>query len=1041
MKRKIYISPDIVDDGNDRLRNAIGCVQYKEEYEYDVEPPKKVLPENVTYNNPYHKYTEYGSEAKKLSYDPATEPDLRDIYTMKAHINSDDGDDNSIYKYLDKLEVNPSRIQYVNETAVVPAIKIPIRIYSDKEKTRGDTHWNNIFMGGAFGEEVYPTLVDIDSVFYDHTFEVDSFQDQLDVYAITTSPRAGAPDDTVEGDLGISIRPQYVKYDHMIQKFQQWEVDKHELELPNFLFETTYRKDLEKIGEISSVFDETNPATRDVLIEKRNEQQPYIDMVKYVFPKTLKAYPNSVTLPEELYPFKYFVADKEFTWEPLTGDADDFQYNNSYYGYAWTNEKRPPEQINRIKRIQKNLIFDASYFGTAGIFDNMQTDAYKEPNTANTKNITISLRRHIDEGNAFGVPAFDPTDFNDNVIETAQQRTLSVQINSDYKKIWHFRSILQHYDMSAKFLETLKDIEENQTSFKYNLIKLKSMTENTVPLTYESETDTMQTFTLEDVSLSSFNYLDFLVYMLNNQSEAINDNFLFVGNNPDNTALNEVYTDSSVYRFKSSSKILNTIDASVDSLFTYMSYLTPDYIDSQIDPESGTGVSSIQQSIYDNVLNPRKSYTECLAYKIEKFGGATEGDSFTQQSLQNFWIFNSQVSPDLPREIKIRDTQIKYGQDYTYVCYGYFAVISHKYNYSDFRLTKQTNNYTEDFGSVTTMRDVPALFCVQFYEPLSKVVAEQIFTISNTGERDPSGTQYSNLAEYNTFATSDFDVSEHPNLAEFYLNIEPCVKIIKVPLFKKTVTMLDNPGNKITVNPFYVLSDENKVGFTVMQDSFKPSTYPACLSVSESKTRKKYLKSKDMFITDKIPHISKSPARFLEIYRISSKPSSYYDFGDHLVSRIDLKIKNERFNRDKYTAFDRLVPNRKFYYLFRYVTENGMPGHASTIYEVELIDDGGYKYAVFDTVDTSQFVTTKTDEPNINFKKLLQIEPNTNQLEFNYDRVNFDAKANESLDTITVGNSDSKIWDKKFKIRLTSKKSGKKIDLNVKFNLQQKDFS
>ena len=79
----------------------------------------------------------------------------------------------------------------------------------------------------------------------------------MDVYAITTSPRAGATDDTVEGDLGISIRPQYVKYDHMIQKFQQWEVDKHELELPNFLFETTYTKDLEKNRRNSPVFHET----------------------------------------------------------------------------------------------------------------------------------------------------------------------------------------------------------------------------------------------------------------------------------------------------------------------------------------------------------------------------------------------------------------------------------------------------------------------------------------------------------------------------------------------------------------------------------------------------------------------------------------------------------------------------------------------------------------------------------------------------------------------------------------------------------------
>ena len=376
------------------------------------------------------------------------------------------------------------------------------------------------------------------------------------------------------------------------------------------------------------------------------------------------------------------------------------------------------------------------------------------------------------------------------------------------------------------------------------------------------------------------------------------------------------------------------------------------------------------------------------------------------------------------------------------MCYGYFAVISHKYKYSDFRLTKQTNAYP---GDITIAGDVPDVpfdkYCVQFYEPLSRNVVPQVFAISAVEEAQPQPYMYNNLSEYNSFAPSEFDITKAPELADFYFNVEPCIKVFKIPLFAKTVSVLDNPGNKITAVPFHVINDENKIGFNISQDNFKPTQYPVCLDGAEISLRDEYLNSKGLYLTDIIKYYSQSPARYLEVYRIKDKPTSYFDFGGSLVSEIDLRIKNEKYNRTEFTFSDKINPNEKYYYMFRFVTENFMPGHVSTIYQAEIVDDGGYKYALFDSIDTSDFKTEPFTTKSDSFKKLLQVEPNMRQLELLSANADFNKRARDNLDAVVVGKSDDKIWDKKFKIRLTSKKSGKKTDLNINFRLQTKDFS
>ena len=68
-------------------------------------------------------------------------------------------------------------------------------------------------------------------------------------------------------------------------------------------------------------------------------------------------------------------------------------------------------------------------------------------------------------------------------------------------------------------------------------------------------------------------------------------------------------------------------------------------------------------------------------------------------------------------------------------------------------------------------------------------------------------------------------------------------------------------------------------------------------------------------------------------------------------------------------------------------------------------------------------------------KKLFQLQPNISQLTFDTTDIDFDSPAQNQLGNLIVGKADDLLWGKKFKVRLTSKKTGKKIDLNITYKL------
>ena len=135
---------------------------------------------------------------------------------------------------------------------------------------------------------------------------------------------------------------------------------------------------------------------------------------------------------------------------------------------------------------------------------------------------------------------------------------------------------------------------------------------------------------------------------------------------------------------------------------------------------------------------------------------------------------------------------------------------------------------------------------------------------------------------------------------------------------------------------------------------------------------------------------------------------------------------------------EKIKTNTKLYYTFRAINNEGVKGSFSPIFETELIDDGNYKYAVFNKIELSELKPEKIHtEPSKNFKKLLQFIPTPEQLALNDKNVDYSQEAESQLNNVIVGKNVNSIWDKKFKVRMTSKKTGKKIDLNITYKLRR----
>ena len=130
---------------------------------------------------------------------------------------------------------------------------------------------------------------------------------------------------------------------------------------------------------------------------------------------------------------------------------------------------------------------------------------------------------------------------------------------------------------------------------------------------------------------------------------------------------------------------------------------------------------------------------------------------------------------------------------------------------------------------------------------------------------------------------------------------------------------------------------------------------------------------------------------------------------------------------------DSVLPNQKYYYLFRALTEHGLPSPPTEILEVEIIEDSDESYV---NVNPVHLMPEKQYTYGKQMRRFMQIVPNRLQTDINYNLTDTNSNSADNV-TPVMGVLTENLWDKKFKIRLTSKHTGKKIDINIVFKINQ----
>ena len=271
----------------------------------------------------------------------------------------------------------------------------------------------------------------------------------------------------------------------------------------------------------------------------------------------------------------------------------------------------------------------------------------------------------------------------------------------------------------------------------------------------------------------------------------------------------------------------------------------------------------------------------------------------------------------------------------------------------------------------------------------------------------------------------------------FISNVQ--VKIFETSIGVFQTRMLAPPLFKPDVRVYTNTQVDHKVKFLV-SDRFGNSTtredFYTVLNESDKEYRER-LKLAGIVNSSNRSYFSyRSRTGTYRVYKLEKKPTKYEDFTDSFLGVIGDTSNLDGTPSALFT--DHIKYEQKYYYLFVPISRQGQGGNPSYVQEVQLLKDADENILRYNSYELPEPEEDYINETS--YRKFIQIVPNYNQTIPKSD-LDMGQLNQTDEDPKLLGPDENSLWDLKgnrfIKLRVESKSTGKKFDLNLRFKLKK----
>jgi len=400
------------------------------------------------------------------------------------------------------------------------------------------------------------------------------------------------------------------------------------------------------------------------------------------------------------------------------------------------------------------------------------------------------------------------------------------------------------------------------------------------------------------------------------------------------------------------------------------------------------------------------SYSDTVAYRIAKY------DEAGTTLIQNIYLPNTSEL-DLMQYI---DTQVRYGQKYTYRIYAYQAA-----NVTEYKRTSTELAFAGPDGAA------PAAY-TSYISPAS-------ITTGPATSYLPDGTSLADLAPY----------------LEMEYRFRNKISIIEVPLYAQKVKILDSAP--LPPEAYIIPLKDSTEQIHIMLNNRTGRQWATPINIlgdSDADMHTAQAEAQRLVPGDEMLFESEERPDTFQVFRMETQPTDWTDFEPYLhlqlqpsLTPVDEMIRKPQasYGTNLYShavaVWDTLEANTKYYYTFRTIDVHGFISNPTEIYQVELVNNDGTTYLLVEAVDFAPKVPKQKERT---FTRYLKVAPRITQViidqsidgtrgEFAPDLSGWDAIDNN----MDLGVQDQTVWGKKFRFTIRSKKTGREIHMYAEF--------